>query len=375
MTYGELDRLSRAFASYLQNVARLPRGARVALMMPNLLQYPVALFGVAARRLRRRQLQSALFAARAASSAHRLRRRSDRRAGKFRADAGRTVDRGHGDQHGDRSPASAICSGAARTASSISSCGASSARCRTWRLPDAVRFPRALALGRGRKTRTAEDRAGRSRLPAIYRRHDRRAEGRDADASQHDRQSACRSTPGSTPAVATASETFVTALPLYHVFALTANSFIPMMIGANNLLIRRPARLPRVRQGAGGDAVHGHHRRQHAFQCAAQRPRFLRLDFSASAGCGRRRHGGAAGGRRALEARDRQAADRRLRPHRDLAAATINPLDLDEYTGSIGLPLPSTDIAIRDIDGAICRSATAGRTLHPRAAGDGRLLE
>ena len=45
MSYGTLDRLSRAFASYLQNVACLPRGARVALMMPNLLQYPVALFG------------------------------------------------------------------------------------------------------------------------------------------------------------------------------------------------------------------------------------------------------------------------------------------------------------------------------------------
>ena len=45
MSYRELERLSRAFASYLQNVARLPRGARVALMMPNLLQYPVALFG------------------------------------------------------------------------------------------------------------------------------------------------------------------------------------------------------------------------------------------------------------------------------------------------------------------------------------------
>ena len=45
MSYGELDRLSRAFASYLRNVACLPRGSRVALMMPNLLQYPVALFG------------------------------------------------------------------------------------------------------------------------------------------------------------------------------------------------------------------------------------------------------------------------------------------------------------------------------------------
>jgi len=45
ITYGELDLKSRAFASYLQNVAGLPQGARVALMLPNLLQYPVAAFG------------------------------------------------------------------------------------------------------------------------------------------------------------------------------------------------------------------------------------------------------------------------------------------------------------------------------------------
>ena len=45
MSFGELDRRSRAFASYLRNVARLEPGSRVALMMPNLLQYPVALFG------------------------------------------------------------------------------------------------------------------------------------------------------------------------------------------------------------------------------------------------------------------------------------------------------------------------------------------
>ena len=49
MSYGELDLKSRAFASYLQNVARLPRGARVALMMPNLLQYPIAAFGALGR--------------------------------------------------------------------------------------------------------------------------------------------------------------------------------------------------------------------------------------------------------------------------------------------------------------------------------------
>ncbi len=46
MTFGELDRLSRDFASYLQNELKLRPGARVALMMPNLLQYPVSLLGV-----------------------------------------------------------------------------------------------------------------------------------------------------------------------------------------------------------------------------------------------------------------------------------------------------------------------------------------
>jgi long-chain acyl-CoA synthetase len=46
LSYSELDRLSAAFAAYLQHTLQLKKGDRVALMMPNLLQYPVALFGV-----------------------------------------------------------------------------------------------------------------------------------------------------------------------------------------------------------------------------------------------------------------------------------------------------------------------------------------
>ena len=46
MTYAELDRSSRDFAAYLQKSLGLHKGDRVALMMPNLLQYPVALFGI-----------------------------------------------------------------------------------------------------------------------------------------------------------------------------------------------------------------------------------------------------------------------------------------------------------------------------------------
>ncbi len=46
MSFRQLDDASRAFAAWLQKVAGLQRGDRVALMMPNLLQYPVVLFGV-----------------------------------------------------------------------------------------------------------------------------------------------------------------------------------------------------------------------------------------------------------------------------------------------------------------------------------------
>ena len=45
LSFTELERLSRDFGSWLQNVAKLPAGARVAIMSPNLLQYPVVLFG------------------------------------------------------------------------------------------------------------------------------------------------------------------------------------------------------------------------------------------------------------------------------------------------------------------------------------------
>ena len=46
ISYAQLDQASRDFAAYLQQTIGLKRGARVAIMLPNLMQYPVALFGV-----------------------------------------------------------------------------------------------------------------------------------------------------------------------------------------------------------------------------------------------------------------------------------------------------------------------------------------
>ena len=45
LTFGDLDVLSRRFAAYLQGVARLRHGDRIAIMLPNVLQYPIAIIG------------------------------------------------------------------------------------------------------------------------------------------------------------------------------------------------------------------------------------------------------------------------------------------------------------------------------------------
>jgi len=46
ISYRELDELSRTVAAYFQTELKMPKGTRVAVMMPNLLQYPVCLFGL-----------------------------------------------------------------------------------------------------------------------------------------------------------------------------------------------------------------------------------------------------------------------------------------------------------------------------------------
>ncbi len=51
-----------------------------------------------------------------------------------------------------------------------------------------------------------------------------------------------------------------------------------------------------------------------------------------------------------------------------------NRLDIEEFTGTIGYPLPSTDVSIRAADGAVAAARRAGRALREGPAGDGGLL-
>jgi long-chain acyl-CoA synthetase len=143
----------------------------------------------------------------------------------------------------------------------------------------------------------------------------------------------------------------VTALPLYHVFALTANCFVPIMIGANNLLIADPRDLKgfvKVLRATPFTVISGVNT---LFNALLNDPDFLRLDFS-------RLHLAVAGGmavQRAVAERWKQVTGKPLIEGYGLTEtspiACVNALTIEDYTGAIGLPVPSTDIAIRDMEG------------------------
>ena len=78
LTYAEIDEQSRRFGAWLQKEAGLRKGDRVAMMMPNILQYPIAIIGALRAGLHGRQRQPALHRARTRAPAERLRR--DRRS-------------------------------------------------------------------------------------------------------------------------------------------------------------------------------------------------------------------------------------------------------------------------------------------------------
>lgn len=143
-------------------------------------------------------------------------------------------------------------------------------------------------------------------------------------------------------------EIVITALPLYHIFSLTANCLTFMKLGGENILITNPRDLPGlVRELArlrftvitGVNTL---------FNGLLHTPGFAELDFSSL----KASLGGGMAVQRAVAEHWRQVTGMPLIEAYGLTetspAVCINPLDLTDYNGSIGLPLPSTEVSIRD---------------------------
>ncbi len=152
----------------------------------------------------------------------------------------------------------------------------------------------------------------------------------------------------------------ITALPLYHIFSLTVNALLMMKAGGCNVLITNPRDIPgfvkelaRHRFGliTGVNTL---------FNALLHNEDFRKLDFSAMRIC----IGGGTAVQKAVADRWKQVTGRTLLEGYGLSetspSATMNPLNVAEYTGSIGLPLPSTEIVLRDDGGNEVPSGSRG---------------
>ena len=145
--------------------------------------------------------------------------------------------------------------------------------------------------------------------------------------------------------------TVVCALPLYHIFALTICALMGAHFGAMNLLIPNPRDIRGLVRTLAKHKVNMFPAVNTLFNALAHDPEFARLDFSGLVVSN--------GGGMAVQ---RATADKWLRVtgcpvvegyglSETSPVATSNRLDNNEFTGTIGLPVPSTQIVIRDDQG------------------------
>jgi long-chain acyl-CoA synthetase len=144
---------------------------------------------------------------------------------------------------------------------------------------------------------------------------------------------------------------FVCALPLYHIFALTVNSLMGVALGGHNLLIANPRDIPAFIKELQSFKAHVFPGLNTLFNAMMNNPEFKKIDFSSLMLV----LGGGMAIQRPVAERWLQMTGRPITEGYGLSetspVATVNRLDAREFSGMIGLPLPSTDIEIRDEDG------------------------
>jgi long-chain acyl-CoA synthetase len=152
------------------------------------------------------------------------------------------------------------------------------------------------------------------------------------------------------PVLQEGKETVITALPLYHIFSLTANCLTFMRVGALNVLITNPRDIPGFIKALSKVHFTTMTGVNTLFNALLNNPAFEKLDFSHL----KLTLGGGMAVQKSVAERWRRVTGVPLLEAYGLTetspAVTINPLDLTNYNGSIGLPVSSTDVLICDDD-------------------------
>ena len=356
ITFGELDTLSTAFAAWLQ-AKGCRKGARVALMMPNILQYPVCLFGTlragctvvnvnplyTARELEHQLSDSgAEVIVVVENFAHTVQEVAAKTKVKH------VVVTSIGEMLGFKG---LIVDFVLRHVKKMVP---------AWSLPGALRLSDVLAEGR------------RGKLERVPLGHDDLAflqytggttgvaKGamllhRNIVANLLQARAWVRPFLG-----ADGTEIIITPLPLYHIFSLTANCLVFMTLGAENVLITNPRDIPGFVKEMARHKFTAFTGVNTLFNALVNNADFAKLDFSTL----RMTLGGGMAVQEAVAIKWKQVTGCPLIEAYGLTetspGATINPLDLPAYNGTIGLPLPSTEVVLRDDDGKVVAQGLPG---------------
>jgi long-chain acyl-CoA synthetase len=150
------------------------------------------------------------------------------------------------------------------------------------------------------------------------------------------------------PAMKGERPVIITALPLYHIFSLTVNCLNMMVLGGENILITNPRDIPGFVKELARHRYNIVTGVNTLFNALLNNAEFRKLDFSAL----RLVVGGGMAVQKAVAERWKQVTGVTLIEGYGLTetspSATANPPDLPDYTGSIGVPMPSTDVEMRD---------------------------
>jgi long-chain acyl-CoA synthetase len=343
ITFADLNAASAAFGAFLQGRG-LKKGARVALMLPNVLQYPVCLFGV----LRAgytvvntnplytpRELEHQLSDSGAEmlvvveNFAHTVQEVV------VRTPVKQIVVTSIGGMLGWKGP---LVDFMLRHVKKMIP---------EWSLPGSITLTAALAEGRRRKLEhvpiTHDDIA--------FLQYTGGTTGVAKGAMLLHRNivaNLLQSSAWVKPFLGVERHVIVTPLPLYHIFSLTANCLVFMTLGAENVLITNPRDIPGFVKEMRRHRFTAFTGVNTLFNALLNNPGFAKLDFSSL----RLTLGGGMAVQKAVAERWKQVTGVPLIEAYGLTetspAATINPLDLPEYNGAIGLPIPSTDVVLRD---------------------------
>ncbi len=350
MSYADLARRSRDFGAWLQRRAALGKGERIAIMMPNLLQYPVAVLGAlqagltivntnplyTARELRHQLADSG---ARAIVILENFCHVLEEVIGDTEVET--VIVTRMGDQLGF--PKSLLMNLVVRHVKKMVP---------AYRLAGAVAFRDVLSDGATLQLERPE--LGHADIAFLQ--YTGGTTGLAKGAMLTHRNLVANVVQAQTwielgSPIEAGAERVVTALPLYHIFALTANLLVFMSLGADNLMITNPRDMPgfvkelrrfRATVLTGVNTL---------FNGLLNTPGFAELDFSGF----KLALGGGMAVQESVARRWQEVTGRGLIEAYGLTetspAACMNPLTGHSYNGSIGLPIPSTECTVRDDQG------------------------